>query len=131
MGSWYIDNIRIFITDLDEESKSIISKLNPIGGGTVHQYWGWEENQIGIKAYVVGKADKTALETAERDGNSHLFIGSGFLIEDWNTSTTVFIEDIKWTSTNINCQTMRTDLPSNSRVYIASFTLSTEEYPDT
>jgi hypothetical protein len=130
MGSWYIDNIKIILTDLDEEDKAIVSKLTPIGGGTVHQYWGWEEEAISLKAYVVGKADKDALLVIERDGSSHEFVGSGFGNADWNNRITVFIDDIKWTSTNTQCQTIRSDLPTNSRVYIASFSLSTEEYSD-
>jgi hypothetical protein len=130
MGSWYIDNIRIIVTDLDEEDKSIVAKLNPLGGGTVHQYWGWEETGIGVKAYVVGKTDRDALAALERDGTTHNLIASGFSNSDWNTTTTVVIEDIKWSNLNVLCQTIRPDLPENSRVYLASFTLSTEEEPD-
>lgn len=130
MGAWYIDNIRIIVTDLEETDKSIIAKLNPLGGGTVHQYWGWEETSMGLTAYVVGKADRDALAAIERDGNSHNLIASGFLNSDWNGSTTVFIEDIKWTNLNMLCQTIRPDLPENSRVYQADFSLSTEEEPD-
>lgn len=130
MGYWFIDDVRIILTEIDEDDKAIVSKLNPFGGGTVHQYWGWEEEAISLKAYVVGKTDKDTLVAAERDGDPHLFIGSGFINSDWNRATTVFIEDIKWSPINTTCQTIRPDLPSNSRVYVASFTLSTEEYSD-
>jgi hypothetical protein len=130
MGQWYIDNVRIFVTDISEGNKSSVAILNPLGGGSIHQFWGWEEETFGLKALVVGSGDKSSLTSLSRDGDAHTLTGVNFFVDDYNFSKVVYIKEIKWEFMRSICQTLRSDLPENSAVYLANIDLSTEEYPD-
>lgn len=77
--SWALDTTRIYVTEYQEVDKGIIARQHPLAGGTVHQYWGWEEPVLSVRAYVVGLTDKAAIRNMVRDSLTHyLYAPSGF-----------------------------------------------------
>jgi hypothetical protein len=124
---WYLDTTRIFLTEAGEDDKSSIARLNPLGGGTLHHYWGWEEPILKLKAYVVGDTDKNAVNDMRKDGLTHILLGSGFAVPEWNWSLDGWVHSINWSISNTNQQTIRPDLDCYTPVYIADIEFYVEE----
>jgi hypothetical protein len=124
---WYLDTTRIFLTDALEEDKASIARLNPLGGGTIHHYWGWEEPTLKLKAYVVGTTDKNAISDMRKGGDLHNLIGSGFSNSEWNWNLPGYVQNVSWDISKSIAQTLRPDLPCNSIVFIADIEFYVEE----
>jgi len=107
---WYIDTTRIFVSDSDEETGTIIARLQPIASGTVLQVFGYENPMVKLKGVLVGTTDKVALEGYGRDGILHTISGP-YGMRDYYVSkvSTSQMMSVK--------QTVRQDLASDSPVY--------------
>jgi hypothetical protein len=68
---WYLDSVRIYVQDKSGTNKNIISRLNPLGGGTVLQFFGYDDEIWHVKAYVVGEEDLADLKAMAKDGNDY------------------------------------------------------------
>ena len=117
MSGWYLDNTKIIVTSESEDDKGTVARLNPLSGGTIHHYWGWEESIIKIQAYVVGVADRDAIRGMLRDGNRHYFVGSGFANADFNWTYSGWIASATWKLTLNRFQTIRPDLDCSAPVF--------------
>lgn len=124
---WYLDNTRIFVTDMSIDSKEIISKLNPLGGGSIFHYWGYEFEDIELKCFVVGYEDREDVRTMARDGSSHNLVASGNSQSQWNFSIPVYIESIKWVGVPIVCQTLKSGVLEDAQMWNATMSLYWDE----
>jgi hypothetical protein len=65
---WTLGGVRIFVQELPEEYSQTIAELNPINAGTVHQYFGYNDAVIKLKAKFAGEAKKASLASFARNG---------------------------------------------------------------
>lgn len=127
MGGWYLDNTRVFVQDLTVDGKSIIAKLNPLQGGSVYHYWGYEDENINLKCYVVGWTDRDDIKDMQRDGDTHILWGSGLDQTQWNVSMDVYLESVTWEAIPLICQTLRPDLDDDAQTWMADIKLFWDE----
>lgn len=74
---WSLNGTNIYVTDLNGSAKNTIARLQPIEGGTVLQYFGYENTITKIKAYVVGETTIATLKGyAETDSVYALMEGA-------------------------------------------------------
>ena len=113
--TWSYNEIRIFVQDRVIDADQIIARLNPLSGGTILHAFGSDERIDKLNAYIVGLDDWRDLYDS-RDGASHWLTspgGSGLFMLKHFTS-----KDVMTT-----CQTLRTDLPEDSPVFIVDLEL--------
>ena len=107
---WYIDTTRIFVSDSDEETGTIIARLQPIASGTVLQIFGYETPIVKLKGVLVGTVDETILKGYGKDGALHTISGPygmrDYYVSKASTSQMMSIR-----------QTVRQDLDTDSPVY--------------
>ena len=111
MTDWTYAGIRIFVQDIQSGHKQIIPRLNPIGGGTVLQIFGYDERITKINAYVVGYTDMTQLRLLTTSGVAF------DLVHPEEGTYAYYCNDVQDKIVPSVCQTLRTDLPSDSPVY--------------
>ena len=117
---WSLDGTRVFVVNKNNVDKQIIARLQPLAGATKYQVFAYESGIIKIKAYIVGGTDYGAVRDMTKDGVMHAFIQPGF-------SGNYFVSNISAEELNTVCQTLRTDLPTNSIVYLADIELFRDE----
>ena len=66
MANWQYHSVRIYTIDENDTHKPIVTKLQPLSGGTVIQTYGYENEIIKITCYVVG-ASNLAILKADAD----------------------------------------------------------------
>jgi hypothetical protein len=67
---WTLDGTRIFVQTNEFAAKAIIPRLQPLGAGTVLQFFGRENKIYHLGAKVVGQANLAALYTSMDAGDS-------------------------------------------------------------
>jgi|SRR3990172_9586372 len=118
---WYLSTIRVFVQEFTDDTFQEIAALNPLGGGTEHQVFGWGDLVKKVNAYIVGDVDKSAIEGLGRTGNTYVFSGP------WGSYGLHFVKSVSMKTVPIICQTLRTDLAEDSPVYIANIELWKDE----
>lgn len=108
---WKLNNIRIIATDEQSSDPQIIARLNPLGGGTVHQVFGYEDRIRRINCVVVGHNDMTALRALAKTGSAYTLRSY-----DGNEGS-YLVNSVEYTRTPIWRQTVRRDLPDTSPVF--------------
>ena len=107
---WYIDTTRIFVSDNDEETGTIIARLQPIVSGTVLQVFGYEKPIVKLKGIIVGSGDQNTLKGYGRDGSLHTISGpygaTNYYVAKVSTSQMMSVK-----------QTVRQDLDETAPVY--------------
>lgn len=117
MAGWYYNNIRIFATDLDGEDPQVISKHNPLGGGTVIHVFGYGDKVLTLNCVVVGNDDMDSLRSLAKTG-------SNYVLSSWERNEGNFLlSNIRYTRRPIWKQTLRPDLPATSPVYTVTLSL--------
>ena len=118
MPNWTYGNVRLYVQEMKTEDEQLIARLNPLGGGTVTQVFGYDELIVNIDAYIVGLVDEALLRSYVTSGVSFdLFTPYGingypYLLKNINTTLTKSI-----------CQTLRPDLDEDSPVYVVNMEL--------
>ena len=118
MPEWSYGGIRLYVQEMKTGDEQLIARLNPLGGGTVTQVFGYDELIVNIDAYIVGLDDEALLRSYATSGVSFdLFTPYGingypYLLKNVNTTLTKSI-----------CQTLRTDLDEDSPVYVVNMEL--------
>ena len=118
MPNWTYGNVRLYVQEMKTEDEQLIARLNPLGGGTVTQVFGYDELIVNIDAYIVGLVDEALLRSYVTSGISFDFFtpyginGYPYLLKNVNTTLTKSI-----------CQTLRTDLDEDSPVYVVNLEL--------
>jgi hypothetical protein len=114
---WTIDSTRIYAQKLNEETKQIIPRLQPVGGGTVLQIFGYDSDIYKLAGKVVGYTDHDAIKAMANDGNTHTVTESG----GW--TKTVYVSNFSSSRDSAITQTMRTDLSCYAPVFTVELEL--------
>lgn len=119
--AWTLNGVRIFVTDFGNDYKNIISRLQPLGGGTIYHVFGYEFTVSKLSAYVVGDTDNASLKALTRTSTAYT------LVSDQGSYGTFLVNSISLKRINSICQTLRPDLPDDAPVYIADIELYMNE----
>lgn len=119
--AWYYGNTRIFVQDINDQDVQIISRLHPFSGGTIHHLFGWEETIVKVNAFVVGIEDRDTLRSFNRDGNAYS------LDSPWGVWASGYLHQISYKVQQGSCQTLRSDLPEDSPVFVVDMEIYKEE----
>lgn len=117
MPDWTYAGIRIFVQDIQSGHKQILPRLNPIGGGTVIQQFGYDERITKVNAYVVGYADMTQLRLLTTSGVAF------DLVHPAEGTYAYYCNDVQDKMVSTICQTLRTDLAEDAPVYLVDLEL--------
>jgi hypothetical protein len=109
--NWEYNSIRIFVSKRSGNAKQIIPTLQPLSGGSVYQFFGWETETNQISGLVVGATDLRALIALKETASYYTLNSPEGAIGSF------YLKDIKFNRTNSIYQTMRPDLPCESPVY--------------
>lgn len=108
---WSLDGIRIFVGESKEEAGQIIPRLQPLGGGTVTQVFGYDSDIRTLGAIVVGDTDKDALKALRTTGGSYTLLSPEGSLGDF------LVKNVSVNRLLCICQTIRMDLPEDAPVY--------------
>lgn len=108
---WTFNGTRIITQDLDDNSKQIVARLNPIQAGTIYHVFGWDEPIVKVGGIVVGDTDRDALKALTQTGLTYVLSGPEGIMGDYVLNSVTFKRLM------CICQTMRPDLPEDSPVY--------------
>lgn len=120
MSNWELGGRRIFVTDIGSDFKQIIARLQPLGGGTIHHVFGYEDPIRKLKCFVVGSTDMAAVESFTTSGTSFMLNSPYGDLGDY------LVNSVGHTMMNTICQTLRPDLPDTSPVYSVDLELYQE-----
>lgn len=109
--AWSLDGIRTFVGESKEDAGQIVPRLQPLGGGTVLQTFGYESDIRTIKAIVVGDDDKNGLKDLRKTGGSYT------LMSPWGSLGSFIVKKVTVMGIKCICQTLRPDLPEDAPVY--------------
>jgi hypothetical protein len=102
--AWTLNGIRIFVNESKEESGQIIPRLQPLGGGTVNQIFGYESDIRNLNGIVVGDTDKNALKVLRTTGSTYALVGPEGAIGNF------LVKQVTASRVQCICQTLRPDL---------------------
>lgn len=108
--AWTLDGVRIFVNESKEEAGQIVPRLQPLGGGTVLQTFGYESDIRTLSAIVVGDVDKDALKAMRQGGTSALVSPEGSL-------GSFTVKNVSVNRVHCIAQTIRVDLACDAPVY--------------
>lgn len=109
--AWYFAGVRLFVQDRGLEWDSIVARLNPIGGGTEKQFFGYDERIEKIKALVVGTTDLQDLFDLTTSGEAYFLFDTP--VGDGNFA----LKHMSARQMKTVCQTIRPDLPTTTPVF--------------
>jgi hypothetical protein len=114
--AWYLDNTRVFVQEHKRNGTQIIPRIQPLTGGTVHQYFGYESPILNFSALIVGEADRTDIESMYYDHSAHTLSGPYGIVDYYVHSQSISLEDASY-------QTIRPDLDCEAPVYTVAMEL--------
>jgi len=109
---WSINGIRIFTQENTSDGSQIVPRLQPLSGGTVLQFFGYESEVKTINAYVVGDTDKDALMALRKTATAYS------LVSPMGTLGNYYVKKATYKQIPNICQTLRTDLAEDAPMYI-------------
>jgi len=118
--AWTLNGTRIYVQESKSEGAQIIPRLQPLNGGTILQFFGYEDQVRMLSAIIVGDTDRNALLGLYSTGLSYS------LVTPEGTEGDFFVKKVTYTRIPNSCQTLRNDLASDSPMY----NVSVELYPD-
>lgn len=110
--AWKLEDVRIFLQKLGNSEERITAVLQPIEGYSVLQQLGNKVPIYNINYYIVGDADKTTLEQYVYSGTLCTLSGPEGVVGNF------YLHNAKFERQMSVSQTIRTDLPADSKVYI-------------
>ena len=113
---WMLDSVRVFTQDLEESAGQIIPRLQPVGGKTVMQLFGYESDIYQAKMKVVGYDDHDAIKAMSKDSATHTLSGYDFY-------GVVYVKSFSSTRNKTQFQTIRQDLDCEAPVFDISLEL--------
>ncbi len=116
--AWYIDGIRLFVQEEQQDDKQIIARLNPVNDATTLQIFGYDDPIIKINAFIVGTGDATLLRNMSKDGVRHSFSYPEIGLIDL-----LYVNSVSTKRTKSIGQTLRPDLDCEAPVYILDLEL--------
>lgn len=118
--NWTLNNVRIFVQEHASEGGQIIPRLQPLSGGTVLQFFGYESEVKTLNAYVVGDTDRNALLALRKTGSAYT------LESPMGSLGGFYVRKVAFKQIPNICQTLRPDLAEDAPMYIFDFEL----YPE-
>jgi hypothetical protein len=118
--AWYLNDIRIFVQAEPEVTTTVMSRHNTLGGGSIHQVYGYEEPSIKLTCIVVGEDDKNALHSLTTSGTT-------FTLETPWGNKTVWVERVNASARMTSKQSIRGDLDCYATVYDVELDLFEED----
>lgn len=109
--AWSLDGIRIFVGESKEDAGQVVPRLQPLGGGTLLQVFGYESDIRTIGGIVVGDTDKDGLKDLRTDGGYYTLLSPEGSLGDF------IVKNVTVRRVHCICQTLRPDLPEDSPVY--------------
>lgn len=109
--AWTFNNVRIFVQDITGEGSQIIPRLQPVSGGTVLQFFGYENQVVSVRGMIVGNTDRDALRALKKTATAYT------LVSPEGSLGTYYVKKVADKRLPIICQTFRPDLPEESPVY--------------
>lgn len=118
---WYIGQVPIIVTGKEDEVKQIVPRLQPLQGGTVHQFFGYEDSIVSLTAKVVGTTDAENLKSLTTSGVP-------FALKDYNNNTlgNFIVSRVKLTQDETKWQSLRPELGCEAPVFTANIELYLE-----
>lgn len=114
---WTLNSIRIFVQENTGDGSQIIPRLQPLNGGTVLQFFGYESETKSINAYVVGDADKDALLALRKTSSAYT------LVSPWGSLGDFYVKKVAYKQIPNVCQTLRPDLAEDANMFIMDLEL--------
>jgi hypothetical protein len=108
---WTLNNIRIIATQKEGDNSQIIASLNPLGGGTVNQVFGYEDETTRVSCVVVGDVDLAALIALTKTGLTYTLSGAEGIVGNFLVSKVIYTRKPIWR------HTLRSDLSPFAPVY--------------
>lgn len=122
MADWTINGIRIFVQEFNAEKGQIIARLQPLNGGTVLHFFGYDSLITKLSGYVVGLTDGNAILGLTDTKTSYV------LTSPYSTTPpSYFVKSVSLKLQRSVCQTLRPDLDSDAPVYLAELELYLDE----
>jgi len=101
--AWTFNSNRIYVTELSGSDKQIIARLQPFGGGTIQQTFGYEDEILKVRAYVVGDTILDALKALTATGTEYDFTG------DQGSMGNYYLSNLSWSRVPAIWQTIAGD----------------------
>lgn len=120
--AWTLNSIQIVTQDFDEGTKNIISRIQPLSGGTVLHKFGYESTVYTINAIVIGNTDKNGLLALAKTNTAYT------LVTPSGNISNVYVSSVKAKQRlGIISQTVRNDLACDSPVFDVSIEIYVED----
>lgn len=100
---WYLESVRIFVTNFSGSGKQIIARLQPLAGGTINQVFGYETETKKLKGFIVGEDDLNSIKYMVISGATPTLTGNGIGYGDY------YISSFSWNRLNVIAQTLTSD----------------------
>jgi hypothetical protein len=108
---WQLNGIRIFTQESKSDSSQIIPRLQPLNGGTILQFFGYESQVRSLSAIVVGDTDRDSLLALATTGTSYNLTGPE------GSDGSFYVKKVSYSRIPNICQTLRIDLAEDSPMY--------------
>lgn len=118
--AWTLGGQRIYVQEFAGEGSQIVPRLQPISGGTVLQFFGYENEVKQLTAIVVGNTKKDALLAYRKSSTLRALVSPEGSLGNY------YVKKVQYKRLPIICQTIDTSLPEDSPVYSMDFEL----YPE-
>jgi hypothetical protein len=115
--AWTLNSIRIYTQEAKDDKNQIIPRLQPLDGGTILQFFGYEDLIKNLTAIVVGNTDRSALLALTTTGNSYT------LITPEGNAGDFFVKKVSSNRIPNICQTLRPDLDEDAPMYTVNIEL--------
>jgi hypothetical protein len=84
---WSLNSIGLTVQKYTGEVKQIVAKLQPLSGGTVFQFFGYETNIVKLTAKIVGESNKDNLKNLTTTGTSYSLVSPEGVVGDFFVSS--------------------------------------------
>lgn len=115
--AWTYNNVRIYVTAIDESLQQIIARLQPLSSTTVLQIFGDEATTYKLDFLVVGNSNRDLLKAMINDGTAYALVGNDF------TSTNLYLSKLAIKRSKTLFQTIDTLQACETPVYECSMEL--------
>lgn len=118
--AWTLGGQRIYVQEIGGEGSQIIPRLQPLDGGTVLQFFGYENEVKQLTAIVVGDTKKDTLLAYRKTSTLRALVGPEGSLGNY------YVRKVAHKRLPIVCQTIDTSLPEEAPVY----SVDIELYPE-
>lgn len=117
--SWTFNNIRIYTQGFENNTSAIIARLQPVGTGTVYQYFGYEYPTLSLRGLVATTSGANILRDMVQSESSYTLSGPEGNIGNF------FVKDVKVDRQQSYYLTLfdQPELDSNTPFYMISLSL--------